>query len=380
MGVLKFLHTSDLHIGKKLYGYSLSEDQKYILNEIVRIAKEQNVDGAIIAGDIYDVSAPSEESVSIFNEFVTDLADVCSVFIVPGNHDSAERIGYLKGLLKRSKVYVTGTYKGKAEKVVLEDDLGRLNMFLLPYMRTSFARNFYEDDSIRNPDMAMKVTLDHSEIDPSERNILVAHQFFAGIGVDLEQSESETSRISVGKDDCISTELLDAFDYGAFGHIHKPQKAGRETLQYCGSPLKYSESEVNDIKHVNIVEVRGKGDVSIEKIPLKPLNEMVCIEGRIDEVLSKAKALPKNTQVYVTLTERAERALERISAVCNLYHLEFRLSEGTGGYRNGGLKDIEHLSDMDLFKRFFKDMTGKELSEKQTEILGKVIEEVEGGQ
>ncbi|MCQ2071163.1 MAG: exonuclease subunit SbcD, partial [archaeon] len=188
MGVLKFLHTSDLHIGKKLYGYSLSDDQKHILNEIVRIAKEQKVDGAIIAGDIYDVSAPSEESVSIFNGFVTDLADVCSVFIVPGNHDSAERIGYLKGLLRRSKVYVTGTYKGKAEKIVLEDDLGKLNMFLLPYMRTSFARNHYNDDSIRNPDMAMKVTLDHSDIDPSERNILVAHQFFAGIGVDLEQS------------------------------------------------------------------------------------------------------------------------------------------------------------------------------------------------
>ncbi|MCQ2085136.1 MAG: exonuclease SbcCD subunit D, partial [archaeon] len=224
---VKILHTSDLHLGKKLFGFSLEEDQRHFLNEIIRIAEEEKVDAIVIAGDIYDVPQPPEDAVRMFGDFLHRASKICKIYGIAGNHDSAERVGYARELLENSGVFLTGRYKGKAEKFELAEGV---NIFLLPYLRTASARNFYDDSEIRNPDQAVKVTLDHSDIDPEEVNIIVAHQFIGNGEVTLEQTDSETARLSVGNDEIIHSDLFRDFDYGAFGHIHKPQLAGRREL------------------------------------------------------------------------------------------------------------------------------------------------------
>lgn len=369
---VKLLHTSDLHLGKKLCGFSLKEDQEHFLNQIIGIAKTQKVEAILIAGDIYDVVLPPEEAVRMFSDFLAKASLVCPVYVIPGNHDSAERIGYGKELFQTSDVYVTGRYSGTAEKHVLREGV---NIFLLPYMKTTSARHWYRDENITTPDLAVKATLEHSDIDPNEINILVAHQFIAGRGSEPEQSESETVRLAVGGDDIIHSDLFGAFDYGAFGHIHRPQLAGRKELQYCGSPMKYSESEANDQKHVNVVTITEKGKTETEHVPLEPLNEMVVLKGNMEEVLEKAKKLPKNTQVYVTLYETADRANEILSGACNLFRLSFELPQTGPGSVSLDTDGEERLSDMDIFERFYEDVTGEELTGEQRSAVKELMEE-----
>ena len=367
----KILHTSDLHLGKRLYGFSLEEDQKHFLDEILEITESEKVDAIIIAGDIYDVPQPPEEAVRLFSDFLSRASRICSVYAIPGNHDSADRIGFAKDILANSNVFISGRYNGKANKFKLND---KVNIFLLPYFRTSSARNLYEDSSIKNPDQAMDITLRHSDIDPSEINILVAHQFIAGKGAVLEQSDSETARISIGTDEMIHSDLFDAFDYGAFGHIHKPQLAGRKELQYCGSPMKYSESEANDRKKVNIVTINGKGNVDIKEAELHPLREMYILKGGFEEVYEKAKNLPKGVQVFITLTETADRANDRIASVCDtLIKLSFDIPRSSNSTVIP-VSEMEKLSDVELVSRFYKEMNGKDLSEEQLDIIRDIME------
>ena len=369
--LFKFLHTSDLHLGKRLFGFSLEEDQKHFLNEILSIAEEEQVDAIIIAGDIYDVSQPPEEAIRMFSDFIHRASGICAVYAIAGNHDSADRIGYAKELLAHSNVFVTGRYEGKAVKFPAKNGV---NIFMLPYMRTSSARHYYNDPNVRNPDQAVNITLQNSGINADEVNIIVAHQFIAGRGATLTQSDSESARLSVGTDDLIHSDLFDAFDYGAFGHIHKPQLAGRRELQYCGSPMKYSESEYKDVKKVNIVTINGKNDVDIKEVPLHPLREMYVLKGTFREVYNQAKELPKGVQVYVTLTETEDRASEKLSTACEtLFHVSYDLPRTASSSIALSESEIEMLSDRELFIRFYKQMHGKEPSSEQMEIIDEIM-------
>ena len=369
--LFKFLHTSDLHLGKKLFGFSLEEDQKHFLDEILSIAKDKSVDAIIIAGDIYDVSQPTEEAIRMFSNFINQASEICSVYAIAGNHDSADRIGYVKELLAKSNVFFTGRYEGKAVKYPAKNGV---NIYMLPYMRTSSARHIYDDSSIKNPDQAMNATLQHSGIDESEVNIMVAHQFIAGRGATLTQSDSESTRLSVGTDEIIHSDLFDAFDYGAFGHIHKPQLAGRRELQYCGSPMKYSESEYKDTKKVNIVTINGKNDVEVEEVPLHPLREMYVLKGTFREVYDQAKMLPKGIQLYATITEIVDRASEKIGSTCEtLFHLGYDLPRTSESAMALTTDELEELSDRELFVRFYKQMKGTEPTPEQMKVIDELM-------
>ena len=349
----------------------MEEDQKHFLNEILTIAQDEQVDAIIIAGDIYDVSQPTEESIRMFSDFLNRASRICAVYAIAGNHDSADRIGYVKELLANSNVFFTGRYEGKAIKFPAKNGV---NIYMLPYMRTSSARHYYNDPSVKNPDQAMNITLQHSGINADEINIIVAHQFIAGRGATLDQTDSESIRLSVGTDDLIHSDLFDAFDYGAFGHIHKPQLAGRRELQYCGSPMKYSESEYKDVKKVNIVTINGKNDVEIKDVPLHPLREMYVLKGTFREVYNQAKELPKGIQVYATLTETADKANEKLSTACEtLFHISYNIPRTTSSSAVLSESEIEELTDKELFIRFYKQLHGKEPSPEQMEVIEEIM-------
>lgn len=378
---MKFLHTSDLHIGKKLQGYSLAEDQRHILSEIVDVAKAKFVDGILVAGDIYDSSTPTEESFRIFDGFLTSASKVCPVYIIAGNHDSEGRLSVGGRVMERAGVYITGPYHGIAEKISLKDEYGELDLFLMPYVSKAAASGFYVKENVKidTPDAAVKVTLDHSGIDSKKRNVLVAHQHFAAVGVSLEQSGSETDRLDIGNTKTISTELLKDFDYCALGHIHRPQSAGLKNAVYCGTPMKYDYSERNDKKHVNIVDIKGKGEVEIEEIPLVPLREMVCLQGSFDEVYGRIPEIPKRSMVYVTLTDRNEGDRDSIGAKVEscgstMFDLDYELKEYSEFNMDApDIKELGLRKDIDLFMEFFEQRLDKKMSPEQQEIMAELF-------
>ncbi len=382
---MKFLHCSDLHIGRKLHGYSMIDDQEHILGELCRIADEENVDAVLIAGDVYDSSTPPEEAFSLLGSFLTDLSEKRPVYIVAGNHDSVEKLAFAKGIFRKHRVYITGPYCGKAEHFTAEDGMGELNIYLLPYTKVSRVKRWCREtggdpDAVDTPDAAFSLTLNNSGIDPSARNILVAHEFVVGKGIALSRAESELRGLDpVGGADCISSELLEPFDYVALGHIHRPQKAGRDTVLYCGSPLKYSASEIGDEKHAVIVDVAGKGEVTIRTIPLVPKRKMVCLKGTVEEILSH-KDEYYDDYVIAEVTERADMLTERLGEFYRIVEIR-RLFQGVQsdyGAIEASLEEMKKESPEETFRKFFRDVTGKELTPTQEKVLREAIESAGG--
>jgi len=382
---MRFLHISDLHIGRKLHGYSMVEDQEYILAQICEIARNESVDAVLVAGDVYDTSIPSEDAVTVLDHFLTEISGICPVYIAAGNHDSVDRLTFAREILRKQNVFITSRYSGKAERITVEDSEGPLNIYILPYTKTSIVRrwcrdNGLDDSAIETPDAAFSLTMQNSEIDPSARNILVAHEFVTGKGIALTRADSESKSLdSVGGADCISYALLEPFDYVALGHIHSPQKAGRDTVLYCGSPLCYSASEIGDKKHAVIVDVGVKGSVDIRFIPFVPLRDTVKLKGTLDEILAHKEY--KDDYVFAALTAPAEKASERLSAMFRLGGVERLYDTGSESYEevSASLKEIESLSPTDLFMRFFTEMKGKPLSDYQKKVLDKAVEEAGRG-
>ena len=356
---MKFLHCSDLHLGRKLHGYSLIEDQRRILAKLCGIAREQKVDAVLIAGDVYDTSVPVEEAVKLLDWFLTELSSFCRVYMIAGNHDSEERLSFVKDILARQGVFVTGRYAGRAEKITVEDSFGPLNIFILPYSRVSKVRRWCKDnakdmDAIQTPDAAFSLTLSNSEIVPTERNILVAHEFVVGKDIQLSLSDSETSAPEVGGADCISSHLLEPFDYVALGHIHRPQKAGRNTVLYCGSPLKYSTSEIDDVKHAVIVDVGAKGDVKIDTVPLEPWREMIVLRGTVDEILAQSD-VHGGKYLIAEVTERADSLTERLKEVYRVIEIRRVYENPVADFSQieASIDEIRSTSPADLFRKFF---------------------------
>ena len=275
---MRLLHCSDLHLGKRVHECSMTEEQRHILKQIASIAVAQQVDGIIIAGDLYDKLVPSIEAVGLLDEFLTSLWEQhLPVYLISGNHDSQERLSFGTQLLEQNDVYLAGVFTGKAQHLSLQDAYGALELYLLPFIKPAVVRSFYPEESIETYEDAVRVALSHSDIDPQKRNVLVAHQFVTNNGREPERSDSET--LSVGALDQVDVSLFDGFDYVALGHIHGPQKIGRETVRYCGSPLKYSFSEWRHKKSVTIVELKEKGIVLLEQIPLQPIHDLREIRG-----------------------------------------------------------------------------------------------------
>ena len=382
--VLRFIHTSDLHLGKILYNFSMIEDQKYILEQIIEIIRKNDADALIVSGDIYDRSVPVVDAVCLFDDFITKLHGIgCPVYIVSGNHDSSERVSFANELLAKQGVFISDTFSGKMQMISVNDDNGMLNIYLLPFIKTSTVRAFYPDESIETLNDAIRVVIKNSDVREDERNLLVAHQFFISKDEELLLGGSETCVPTVGGIDSVSSDVLMPFDYVALGHIHRPQKVGRETVRYSGSPLKYSESEYLNSKGVVMVDIRGKDDVSIELIPLEPMRDLRVIEGTVEQLreASKDGSLNNDDYVYVKLTEDAVDAKASLNtAYPNILAIDLlRLSSSDQDLPQIDIVSLRSLDPSEIFGDLFKTVNGKDMTDKQKSIFDEAFEKAREG-
>ena len=376
---MKLFHLSDLHIGKRLYEYSLLEDQKYILDEIVRLAGEERPDAVLLAGDLYDKAVPPAEAVMVLDDFLKKLKGLgIPIFMISGNHDSAERVAFGAGLFEQAEVYVSPVYDGQVKHVTMQDEYGPVELYLLPFLKPSAVRHAFpeEAEKIVTFQDACACAMRHLEVDPAGRNVILSHQFVTG----AELCDSEEN--FVGGLDSIEASLFDDFDYVALGHIHSPQSVGRPSVRYCGTPLKYSFSEER-AKSVTVVELREKGDLEIRTIPLVPLRDLRKIRGTYLEVSAKSFYEGTNTQDYlmVTLTDEEDvpdgmRKLKTIYP--NLMTLAYDNRRTRENQEIIEAQEIERKSEKELFEEFFEMQNNKPLQEEQGEILSKVIRTLKG--
>ena len=378
---MRFLHTSDLHIGKKVNEFSMLEDQEHILKQILQIAGEYRPEGILIAGDIYDKGIPGVEAVTLFDWFLTELYQRgLMVFMVSGNHDSSERVEFGGRILTDNKIHIAGTYQGKLEKVTLWDEHGPLNIYLLPFIKPALVRRYYPE--VTTYQEAVEAILKQEDIHKEERNILIAHQFITSGEIEPERCESET--VSIGGLDNIDASVFEAFDYVALGHLHGPQGIGRDTIRYAGSPLKYSFSEARQIKSVTLVEFGKKAELSYIKIPLQPLRDLRQIKGPIEALTDPKVYSQGNTLDYIhaTLTDEEEiyDAIGKLRAVYpNIMRLDFENSR-TAWNAEALLAaaKVEERSSLELFEEFYEYQNNQPMSEEQKAILKKLFGEMEG--
>lgn len=294
---MRLLHISDLHLGKRVNEYSMLEDQAHILEQILKIADQEQAQGVLIAGDVYDKPVPPAEAVRLLDYLLSSFADrKIPVFFISGNHDSRDRLSFGAELFKKSGVYMAS--EGFLEKVDREDEYGELSIWLMPFLKPAQVRSVYPEKDIQTYTDAVRAVLEEADLDPAKRNILVAHQFVAG----AVQCESE--EVSIGGLDQVDVSVFDGFEYVALGHLHRPQSVTRETVRYCGTPLKYSFSEVHDQKSVTIVELKEKGETAIKTVPLTPLRDMKELKGTYLQLTSRPfyETQERDSYFHITLT------------------------------------------------------------------------------
>ncbi len=374
---MKIIHLADLHIGKRVNEFSMIDDQKYILNQILEIIDKEKPDAVIIAGDVYDKQVPSIEAVELLDSFISDISKrKTTTFIISGNHDSAERLAFGSTLMAMGKIYISPVYNGKISKYTLKNDFGSANFYLLPFVKPSHVKRFFPDEKIESYTDAIKVVVDNLKLDTSKINILIAHQFVTGA------SRTESEEISVGGLDNVDASVFEDFDYVALGHIHRPQKIGTERIRYCGTPLKYSFSEVNDTKSVSIIEINSKEDFNLRTIPLIPKRDMRKIRGTYEELTTKNSYENTNTDdyIHVTLTDEfnVADAIQKLRVIYkNIMKLEYD-NMRTRESRKINLDDmvIENKNPLEIFSEFYKLQNNKEMDDEQKKIIKKIMEEV----
>ena len=377
---MKFLHLSDLHIGMRLNDFSLQDDQRFILSQIVDIAKNEKPDAVIIAGDIYDKSIPSVDGVRLFDDFLTDLAEInIPVLAISGNHDSAERLSFGTRLMKISGVHIASTFSGAPECIKLTDSFGEVNFWLLPFIKPATVRRFFPESEIVSYNDAVKVAIGAAELNVNERNVLVAHQFVTGAAT------SDSEQITAGGIDNVDAELFDAFDYVALGHIHKPQRIKRDEIRYCGTPLKYSFSEAAHKKSVTIVTLCEKGHVAIDEIELIPLRDMREIKGSYDELTLRENYEGTNQFDYlrVILTDE-EEIPDAVAKLRNIYPNIMRLDYDNRRTKTVSSIDsadgVEKKSPRELFDELYELQMGAKMNEAQSKIISEMIENIWEGE
>ena len=375
---MKFIHLSDLHIGKRVNGFSMLEDQKYILDQILMIAEEEMPDGVLIAGDIYDKPVPPAEAVQVFDAFLTGLADRnLPVFVISGNHDSPERLAFGGQLMKDRRVYMAPVYDGHLEPVQLEDRYGSLRVYMLPFIKPAVVRRCCPEEGIETFEDAVRWALEHmAEHKKGEdgRNILIAHQFVTGA------SCCDSEELSIGGLDQVSAELFDSFDYVAMGHIHGPQKVGRDTLRYSGTPLKYSFSEVNHRKSVTVVELLEKGNVTVNTRPLRPLHDMRELRGSYEELTSRDfyQGTAVDDYLHITLTDE-EDILDAIGKLRSIYPNVMKLDYDNKRTREGRVVEAAANADKPpivLMEELYRLQNNQPMTGQQADFAGKLMEEI----
>lgn len=399
---MRFIHLADLHIGKKVNEFSMIEDQRAALQQVLQVVREkqadkvQRIDGVILAGDIYDKAVPSAEAVQLLDWFLTELVTLeMSVYMVSGNHDSGERLAFGARMLEQSQVYVASVYNGNLESIVLEDEYGKLNLYLLPFIKPAHVRKVLRDREAAEAvgqntkdiparerqeepgtyQQAMEIVIGQADINPAERNLLVAHQLVTG----AKRCDSED--LSIGGIDNIDAGVFADFDYVALGHIHGPQSIKRDTIRYAGTLLKYSFSECNHHKSITVVEIKEKGNVIIETIPIVPLHDMRQIKGEYNQLMSadfyKNSDCRDYLRVILTDEEEIPEVLGRLRTVYpNIMQMEYKNT------RTGQAMSIQEVeaatakSEMEYFEEFYELQNNQKLSEEQQQIVAGFIEKI----
>ena len=371
---MKIIHLSDLHLGKRVNEYSMIEDQEYILKKIIGIIDDEQPDGVIIAGDVYDKSVPSAEAVQLFDDFLVSLAKrKLQVFVISGNHDSPERIAFASRIMDASGVHMSPVYNGAIEPIQMSDEFGTVNFYLLPFIKPVHVRRF-SDDEITTYTDAVKYAVSQMRINTDQRNVLVTHQFVTG----AKRSESE--EISVGGSDNVDAGIFECFDYVALGHIHAPQNCGSERIRYCGTPLKYSFSEAKDQKSVTVVELGDKGDVSFRTVDLVPKHDLVELKGTYDELTLKSFYEGTSWQedyTHITLTDE-EDIPDAIGKLRTIYHRLMKLDYDNKRTRSNAqinsATDVETKSPLELFSDFYELQNNQKMTDEQDEFMRELIE------
>ena len=374
---MKIMHLSDLHLGKRVNEFSMIEDQTYILNEIINIIDEQKPKVIILAGDIYDKPIPPAEAVELFDDFLYKLSKRnLYVFIISGNHDSAERIAFGSRLFDKSGIYLSPVYNGKILPISVDDECGDINFYMLPFIKPVHVRRFFPDASISTYTDALNTVITGMNIDNTKRNILITHQFVTG------SSRTESEDVSVGGSDNVDADIFKDFDYVALGHIHRSQSCGSEYIRYCGTPLKYSFSESKDTKSITVIDIKEKGDIKLDFIPLTPLRDMVEIKGSYNELMLKSfyeNTSLTNDYVHITLTDEEDipDVITKLRVIYkNIMKLDYDNQRTRKSSEINLINAVDSMSPLGLFDTFYEIQNGNHLSDAQRAFLENIIEGV----
>lgn len=374
---MKFIHLSDLHLGIRVNDFSMSEDQRYILDRILDIIDREAPDGIIIAGDIYDKSMPPAEAVAMFDEFISSIAErKIKTFIISGNHDSAERIAFGSRIMNAGGIYLSPVYNGDIKPVVMKDEYGSVNIYMLPFVRPSAVRAFYPDDDTDSYSSAVGTAVKHMNADFSQRNIIITHQFVTGA------VSSDSEDISVGGTDNVSADIFADFDYTALGHIHKPQNIGSERIRYCGTPLKYSFSEAKQDKSVTVIELGKKGDINVRTVGLIPLRNMTELKGSYEELMKKSfyeGTGYAEDYVHITLTDENDIP-DAVSKLRIVYHRLMKMDYDNARTKKQsiieGMTSARETDPEKLFGEFFESQNNVPMNDEQAAFVSGIIKDI----
>lgn len=378
---MKLIHLSDIHLGKRVNEFSMLEDQAHILKKILAVVDEEKPDGVLIAGDVYDKSVPSTEAVQLFDDFLVRLAErKLPVFIISGNHDSPERLSFANRLIDAVGIHLAPVYNGVVEPITLSDEYGPVNVYMLPFIKPAHVRGFFPDTEITGYSDAVAAAIGRMNIDKTQRNVLITHQFVTG----AQRSDSE--ELSVGGTDNIGAEVFCDFDYVALGHIHGPQNMDSGRIRYCGSPLKYSFSETAQQKSVTVAELKEKGTLEIHTVPLIPRHDMVELKGSYQQLTLREfyeNTTYQEDYTHITLTDE-EDIPDAVAKLRTVYHNLMKLDYDNTRTRHSaaisGAENVETRSPIDLFAEFYELQNGLPMSAEQTEIVASLIEKIWEGE
>ena len=373
---MKLIHLSDLHLGKRVNEFSMLEDQQYILTEILQIIDREKPDGVMIAGDVYDKSVPSAEAVALLDDFLVRLAKRdLQVFLISGNHDSPERMAFGGRLMAQSGVHLAPVYDGKVSPITLTDNYGPVNLYLLPFLKPAHVRRCFPEREILTYTDALAAAIEAMGVDPAQRNVLVTHQFVTGA------ARCDSEEISVGGTDNVDVSVFEPFDYVALGHIHGPQQVGRETVRYCGTPLKYSFSEAKHQKSVTVVELGEKGAVSVRTVPLTPMRDLAELRGTYEELTFRGfydGTSYSRDYVHITLTDEEDipDAVSKLRIIYpNLMKLDYDNKRTRAGIVLERAED-QQRSPLELLEEFYEKQNGQPMGEEQRAFAKNLMERI----
>lgn len=374
--IVKLFHLSDLHLGKRVNDFPMLEDQAYILDCILEIIDGEQPDVILIAGDVYDKAIPSTEAVALLDDFLVKLANrPLAVLIISGNHDSPERLAFANRLMESRRVYIAPAYHGEVTPVTLEDAHGPVDFWLLPFLKPAHLRRFFPEEGVESYTDAMACAIRHMPLDPARRNVLVTHQFVTG----AERCESE--EVSIGGTDNVDASVFAPFDYVALGHLHAPQNVGGERIRYCGTPLKYSFSEVHHQKSVTVVELGERGTLDVRMVPLIPKRDMVELRGSFAQVKSPEfyEQVDRDAYMRVVLTDESD-IYDAMGQLRPIYPNLMRLDYDNLRTRSGAveLREADEKRDpLELFADFYQQQNHQPMSEEQRCYLIGLLETIQ---